>query len=135
VSNPAELLFRTDRFNLSKVGDHFINPCCFGEDVAAWLRGKLAERGIVATEPDQEDWGWYIEATHEGRHYFLGIGGNSDEDPSNPDLGEWRIMLERKRSFMERLKKDSGDDGFAPIVLGILKSEPDFKDVHEEAHP
>jgi hypothetical protein len=45
------LLFETDRFNLSEVGDHFINPTCFGEDLAAWLRTKLIEQGVEAGEP------------------------------------------------------------------------------------
>jgi hypothetical protein len=28
------ILFNTSRFNLSTVGEQFINPCCFGEDAA-----------------------------------------------------------------------------------------------------
>src|SRR6266513_835232 len=39
--NALDILFRSGSFNLSKVGEHFINPCCFGEDLAAWLRIKL----------------------------------------------------------------------------------------------
>jgi hypothetical protein len=85
-----DLLFETDRFNLSEVGDHFINPCCFGEDLAAWLRAKLAERGVRASEPGQEDWGWYLGAEYAGRSYFIGIGGNADEpsEPSAPERAE-----------------------------------------------
>jgi len=33
------------RFNLSTAKEYFINPDCFGEDLAAWLRDKLTERG------------------------------------------------------------------------------------------
>jgi len=54
--NALHILFRTGRFNLSKVGEHFINPCCFGEDLAAWLRVKLVEKGVEARQPYQEDW-------------------------------------------------------------------------------
>jgi hypothetical protein len=35
--NALHILSRTNRFNLSKVGAHFVDPCCFGEDLAAWL--------------------------------------------------------------------------------------------------
>jgi hypothetical protein len=35
-----DILFETDRFNVSEVKRHFINPCCFGEDLAGWLRGN-----------------------------------------------------------------------------------------------
>ena len=55
--NALRILFKTNRFNLSKVGEHFINPCCFGEDLAAWLRIKLSERDVEVREPYQEDWG------------------------------------------------------------------------------
>lgn len=53
--NALHILFKTGRFNLSKVGEHFINPC-FGEDLTDWLGGKLTERGVVTRKPYQEDW-------------------------------------------------------------------------------
>jgi hypothetical protein len=40
---------------------HFINPCCFGEDFAAWLKQELAPlaaHGFDFSEPMQEDYGW-----------------------------------------------------------------------------
>jgi hypothetical protein len=49
------ILFKTNRFNCSKVGAHFINPCCFGEDLAAWLRDKLNSKCADAGSPGQED--------------------------------------------------------------------------------
>jgi hypothetical protein len=77
---PLSLLFRTSRFNLSKVGAHFINPCCFGEDLAAWLRLKLTEHGIETSEPYQEDWGWEFRAASTEGIYYLGMGGIPDGD-------------------------------------------------------
>jgi hypothetical protein len=130
-----DLLFETNRFNLSEVKDHFINPCCFGEDLAAWLRGKLLEKGLEVTAPDQEDWGWYIEADYEGCRYFIGVGGNADEAEGNKDQGEWRIMMETHRPVWKKLfGKDevSEPDKFVNVIRGILDSEPDFKNVHFE---
>ena len=49
--NALHILFKTSRFNLSKVGEHFVNPCWFGEDLAAWLRGKLIELKIEGSQP------------------------------------------------------------------------------------
>jgi hypothetical protein len=85
-----DLLFDTARFNLSRVAAHFINPCCFGEGVAAWLRDRLVERGVEAGAPFQEDWGWGLGATHAGAAYFVGVGGIPAEppDPARPDRGE-----------------------------------------------
>jgi hypothetical protein len=45
--NALQTLFKTSRLNLSKVGEQFINPCCIGEDLAAWLRIKLIDKGNV----------------------------------------------------------------------------------------
>lgn len=130
-----DLLFETDRFNLSEVKDHFINPCCFGEDLAAWLRVKLLEKGIEVTEPGQEDWGWYVEASYGGRSYFIGIGGNAFEPGGDKNRGEWRIMLEKHRSVWERLtRKDdpSEADGMLAVIREVLEAEPDFNNVRRE---
>lgn len=75
--NSVEILFKTSRFNLSEVGEHFINPCCFGEDLAVWLREKLLAIGVDSGEPCQEDWGWEFKAKNGGNYYFLGMGGDS----------------------------------------------------------
>jgi len=102
--NALHILFRTDRFNLSKVGQHFINPCCFGEDLAAWLRLKLIERSIEVREPYQEDWRWELPAMHGSDSYYLCMSGNSDESSNNRDEGEWRLIIEKRRSIGQRLR-------------------------------
>lgn len=130
-----DLLFETNRFNLSETKDHFINPCCFGEDVAAWLRGELIKRDIEVIEPDQEDWGWYIEAKHKGGSYFIGIGGNADESSTDRNQGEWRIMVEKHRSIREKLTRKnemSEADEMVTVIWEILEREPDFKNLHHE---
>jgi hypothetical protein len=130
-----DFLFETNRFNLSKVREHFINPCCFGEDLAAWLRDKLVERGMEVTKPDQEDWGWYIEARHGGSWYFVGIGGNADESGKGKDQGEWRLMVEKRRSVWEKLNRKnemSETDEVMVIIREVLKKEPDFQKVRYE---
>ena len=130
-----DLLFETNQFNLSEVKHHFINPCCFGEDVASWLRDKLREKGIEVTEPDQEDWGWYLEATYHGSRYFIGVGGNADEVSEDKNQGEWRIMVEKRRSVWHTLMgkhEMTKDDEMMTIIRAILAREPAFKNVHHE---
>jgi hypothetical protein len=130
-----DILFETSRFNLSEVKPHFINDCCFGEDVAAWLRERLAEVGIDAIEPGQEDWGWYIEAGHNGQWYFIGVGGYSEEGAAHKNQGEWRIMVEKRRSFLEKLtgkNKMTPDEEILSIIRAIVEREPDFKGVRQE---
>ena len=53
-----DILFETNRFNVSEVKKHFINPGCFGEGLADWLRQRLSEECVAAEPPGQEDWGW-----------------------------------------------------------------------------
>ena len=133
--NALSILFRSDRFNLSKVGDQFINPCCFGEDLAGWLRVRLREKGIEASEPYQEDWGWELPVAHENGPYFLCLSGNSDESKANPDEGEWRVIVDRKRSIGERLRgggKIVEDDRLTGTVEEILRAEPSIREVRRE---
>jgi hypothetical protein len=133
--NRKDILFTTSRFNASKVGDHFINPCCFGEDLAAWLQTKLRDKGIDASSPGQEDWGWYVYARYEGAGYFLGMNVNETDAPGNADDGEWRIMGERKRSFWQRIRKQgliTKDDALLGLIRRIVQAESDFTDVHIE---
>jgi hypothetical protein len=62
-----DIMIETDLFEHRKVKPHFINPCCFGEDFAAWLRDKLLpleEEGFDFAEPIQEDYGWGFWASH-----------------------------------------------------------------------
>jgi hypothetical protein len=133
--NSIDLLFRSSRFNLSGVGDHFINPCCFGEDLAAWLREKLTERGIHADPPGQEDWGWYLGLSHDGAKYLLGISGNADESSTTENDGEWRIVVDKSRSVGQRLRgsgKITQDDPMVAAIEEILRAESNFHDLHRE---
>jgi hypothetical protein len=130
--NALDLLFRTDRFNLSKVGQHFINPCCFGEDLAAWLQGKLRERGVEVGEPYQEDWGWELPVRNGEQSYYLCMSGNADQSSTNPDQGEWRIIIEKKRSLWHRLTGAgiiARDDAMLALVAEILRSGSGIRDL------
>src|SRR5438876_11436835 len=101
--NALRILFKTGRFNLSKVGDHFINPCCFGEDVARWLRQELTEKKIETREPYQEDWGWELPTKSGDQSYFLCMSGSSDGSTANPDEGKWGIIVEKIRSIWQHV--------------------------------
>jgi hypothetical protein len=56
-----QIRVRTELFNYREVKPHFINPCCFGEDFALWLKDKVAsleDSGFKLSETIQEDYGW-----------------------------------------------------------------------------
>jgi len=51
----------TDVFDHREVKPRFINPHCFGEDFADWLKNeilRLADSGFSFSESIQEDYGW-----------------------------------------------------------------------------
>jgi hypothetical protein len=133
--NRIDILFKTARFNLSEVKPHFINPCCFGEDLATWLGKRLSEDGVsVALPAGQEDWGWYVYVSIQDGKYFLGIGGNA-EDGDSRDYGEWRIMVEKRRSILDRLSGKnvlSGEDAIVRLIENILRGESDFRELRRE---
>jgi hypothetical protein len=133
--NARDLLFATDRFNLSQVGEHFVNPCCFGEDLAAWLRSKLSEKGIHVSEPGQEDWGWFLRAKQGNDSYFLAVSGNS-ANGTDQDYGEWRIIVLKKRSIWDQVMgkgKIEDDDPMLQIIEEILRAEADLVGVRRGA--
>jgi hypothetical protein len=131
----TDIVFETARFNLSQAKPHFINDNCFGDDAAAWLRDKLLSLGIPTIEPAQEDWGWYIEATHAGSSYFIGIGGNPQTGAPHKNAGEWRIMIEKHRSLWEKLSgknKLAPDEAILSIIRSVVAHEPDFSNVQND---
>lgn len=134
----CDVLLESSRFNISEVKPHFINPCCFGEDLAQWLINKLEERGIQARKPYQEDWGWEFSAEEDLNSYYIGVGGNSAEDPANPNRGEWRVMITKRRSLIEKLLGKNRLKQEEPIirtVWNILEAEPSFSNLHFENGP
>ncbi len=90
--------FHSRTFNSTESRAYFLNPCCFGDDVAAWLKPKLEELGYDVEGPDQEDWGWYLVCRGSDGSHYVNIGHTGDE---------WQIILERKRSFVEWLLRKS----------------------------
>ncbi len=91
-----EFALVTDAFEHRTVKPHFINPCCFGEDFAAWLRTELApllESGFELSEPIQEDYGWGLWATHgRGIDRFWIAMSYCGEGPTE-EPAEWVVSV------------------------------------------
>ena len=133
--NALHILFKANRFNLSKVGEDFINPCCFGEDLANWLRLRLGEKNIEAAQPYQEDWGWELPVAYGRDSYFLGMSGNADAPGTASDLGEWRIIVDKRRSIWQRLASKgqiAADDTLVAEIESILSNQPGITNLHRE---
>lgn len=108
----------TDRFEHRHVKPHFLNPCCFGEDFAAWLKTQLADlatEGFRFSEPIQEDYGWGLWVEHPEGKFWVAlsyIGTGPTEQPAQwvvsvtshagPKLLK-RFLGKPDRSVMEKL--------------------------------
>src|SRR5262245_33137028 len=90
----------TDLFEHREVKAHFINPCCFGEDFAAWLKQELArfmELGMELSEPIQEDYGWGLWASREKDRFWVAVsyvGEGPQEAPA-----QWIISVNHDPGF------------------------------------
>ncbi|MBW3624296.1 MAG: hypothetical protein KY468_12890 [Armatimonadetes bacterium] len=93
--------FKSSAFNTTEPKEHFINPCCFGDDLARWMIQALYDRGIDAEEePGQEDFGWYLRFKLQGQEYCFVLGfrpGDENEE------GDWIGELERDCGFIASL--------------------------------
>lgn len=63
--------FATDAFDPSTEPENPINPIA-GHSVLAWLRSGTFAGTFQTSEPDYEDWGWYIEVTGTESPYTVG---------------------------------------------------------------
>ena len=114
-----DIMFNSDRFNLSAVRADFINDCCFGEDLSEWLVEHLPSAGIEADIICMEDFGWANLAVYQGASYLMCVAGHSDGNPARPDQGEWHITLQRKRGFLDKLLGRNRTAASDPIVAQV----------------
>jgi hypothetical protein len=88
------IMVETDLFEHREVKPHFINPCCFGEDFAAWLKRELSQSsdlGIELSEPVQEDYGWGFWATRDKERFWVALSYVGDGPQEAP--AQWIISV------------------------------------------
>jgi hypothetical protein len=115
--------FKSTLFNSSDVKDYFINDCCFGDDLGAWLKPRLAAQGYAVEGPDQEDWGWYLTCDKDQSRHYLNLGWSADE--------EWLMWIERRRSLSDwiRGRNKEAAPQLARDLHAILSADPAIVDL------
>jgi hypothetical protein len=126
--------FESSAFNARESKDYFINPGCFGDDLARWLIAALRRAGLATDdEPSQEDFGWYFEfKVPEGEHCI--VVGLRPGDPEPQDC--WIAWLERSRGFLGSVF-GGRQRGIAPSAAAALHAAlqaPEIRNVrwHEK---
>ncbi|HLZ13910.1 MAG TPA: hypothetical protein VKP58_15105 [Candidatus Acidoferrum sp.] len=129
----ASITIETDIFEHREVKPHFVNPCCFGEDFAAWLTGQLSplkETGFIFSQPIQEDYGWGFWASYEKTPFWVALSfvGNGPQDP--PSQWVVTVAYDPGLNLMKRLFHKPNPQAFAQLrdrIWEALKSEQRIK--------
>jgi hypothetical protein len=109
--------FESTAFNMAEPKDYFINPACFGDDVAMWLIDELRKQGLTTDEkPGQEDCGWYLNFDVAGTAHTLVIG---HRPAGETEAGTWIGWLERRRGFLGSLV-GGRDRGIQPAAVEAI---------------
>jgi hypothetical protein len=87
-------IVETTKFEHEHPQPHFINPCCFGEDFADWLRQRalsLQDSGFTFSTVIQEDYGWGFWSYQSGDSFWIAVSyiGEGSQDGSI----QWAISL------------------------------------------
>lgn len=122
--------FSSDAFNTSEQKDYFINPNCFGDDLAAWLMARLKEKGIQVEDdgPDQEDFGWYLNFELEGNSYSCVVLYQEGAE-------RWMCILEFNAGFFGSIlgkRNKKVPQSPANAINSILLASEDIADIQWE---
>lgn len=120
--------FRSSAFNTSEPKPHYINPNCYGDDLAVWLQSRLRDEGVTTRgQPGQEDFGWYLNYEAGGCAYCFVVGYRPESDSD----GTWIGWVERHRgvlgSLLGRRNSGIGRDGVMAIHAALSQAH----DIHE----
>lgn len=120
--------FRSRKFDVMAETPNPTNPIA-GQSVLRWLRAELGKAQYVATEPDTEDWGWYIDVTGNDGSYL--VGASADADGSTPEV-EWVIQVHKHRSMKDKLlgrNTMAMDDALVALIERILRGDSQISEV------
>ena len=119
------ITFRSARFDITRERPNPINPIA-GESLLQWLREKLSERRYETTEPDAEDWGWYIDVKADGAAYLVGASGEAGDDA--PGSVDWTIQIDKHRSLKDKISssnKLAADDRLSAEIERLVRQDAD----------
>ena len=114
--------FTTARFDVSSEKPNSINPIA-GQSVLLWLRQELLRAQYRVTEPDTEDWGWYINVEGAGASYL--VGASADAADPIPTV-EWIVQVHKNRSIKDKVlgrNRMAADDPLFALIEGIVRGD------------
>jgi hypothetical protein len=124
----SQISFTTDIFESRDVKPHFINPRCFGEDLARWFVEAASGGEFTFGVPTQEDWGWTVSADAKGEKFVVGFG---IMDASIGDAqADWLITVEKLRKWTVFGSKDSVmRSELCDLIQNVLRDKPHIREI------
>jgi hypothetical protein len=124
----THVTFHSNAFNRTEQKENFINPSCFGEDLARWVIPRFTDTHLkVDPEPCQEDWGWEVFVTCDGKGFFIGIGPYELDS----ELG-WLCFVESRSPFYKKWvgATDASEQQRVCVAFhSVLASAPEIRDI------
>ncbi len=123
----TQVEFRSSGFPPEPGEEERINPGRWGAALARFLRDELTSRGLAASEPIAEDWGYCIPIENPDFKLWVGCG-NYEEipdgflcffNPSTPFVSKLFRRIDVRSTVME----------LADALDKILRSHPDVRDL------
>ena len=120
--------FTSSAFDTTNERPNPINPIA-GQGVLAWIRSQLPAKTYEATEPETEDWGWYMIVAAGTSSYLVGASGR----PDKPDAEvEWVVQIHAERNLIDKLlgrRRLSPDDQLLSLIENLLRKDPRIKNI------
>ncbi|MGH7518579.1 MAG: hypothetical protein ACREOC_14125 [Gemmatimonadales bacterium] len=131
------LTVETALFEYREPKPHFINPNCFGEDFAAWLRERVAgfaSEGFEISAPIQEDYGWGFWLSRAKDTFWVAI---SFVDQVDGGGAQWVVSVayDPGLSILRRLFHQPDEAALARIretVWGTLRTTAGIRVVEQD---
>jgi hypothetical protein len=131
------LTVETALFEYREPKPHFINPNCFGEDFAAWLRDRLAgfaAEGFEISAPIQEDYGWGFWLSRAKDTFWIAISFIDQVDGGG---AQWVVSVayDPGLSILRRLFHQPDEAALARIretVWGVLRTTQGIRIVEQD---
>jgi len=128
----------TDQFEHREAKPHFINPCCFGEDFAAWLQAELAPLatdGFTFSEAIQEDYGWGFWASKAEDRFWIALGYMGEGPQEEP--AQWGVSVDYQSGLnpLKRLFHKPDPAAFARLrdaIWTALKANVTMRVIEED---
>jgi hypothetical protein len=87
--------FDSDMFHPYLPDEAQVNPAVYGFELTLWFSQQLAQRGVVTSYPQSEDWGWYLDyLTGDGYEYMWCCANQEGSS------GKWQCSLQPQKTSL-----------------------------------